>query len=38
MLLIILSVIMAAGAVVIVTRSGEKEGICKYDYMEDGEK
>lgn len=31
----LLAVVMAAGAVCTVTRAGEKDGICKYDNMED---
>lgn len=29
--------VMGAGAVCVVFHGGEKEGICKYDYMEDQE-
>ena len=37
-LLIILSIILIGGAFCAAFRAGEKEGICKYDYLEDGNK
>ena len=37
-LLIILSIILIGGAFCAVFRAGENDGICKYGYMEDGNK
>lgn len=37
-LILIIAVLFAAGAVCTVCRVGEKENICNYDYMEDNEK
>ena len=37
-ILAMLSALMLAGSVVIVYKQGEKELICKYNYMEESEK
>ena len=36
-LLVLFAVLMGAGAVTVVFHGGEKEGICKYGYKEEGE-
>ena len=38
LLLVILSIILIGGALCAVFRAGENNGICKYGYMEDGNK
>lgn len=34
-IIILFAALMLAGAVSIITKSGEKDGICKYGYKED---